>query len=395
MAHLQQTMSTMSWTLTHATPHHISSETQYVEFMLPGFHPSKKWKPQKATCTQFAWDQAGGFNRQHEYEVKITMAPKPFAKGSMRVAYEMLQVCEDPNVILWYESRHDASGPLGFTGSCVLVDITPGRKAPQALRMVAKIGPQAPLQFVRSSCLASFYADAFCRQSRQKVTVLPCYLYSVTEDDGDIREYCVEDYVPGAFVKWISNSGCISDEQGSDVIAAFAHFSWHCSNGSHMVSDIQGVIHDGQYVLFDPQICSGSRNFGRADLGMDSMRTFFSNHKCNKLCQALGLSTRRLPVSQKESKVIQEPPTSPNECPGERVLVVKFGSPPIGGDGLSEFFARLSKEPQLMACQQTLKDSGHSCELRGGVMLFVTPEQAARIPRAVAKLPLLCIVVIS
>jgi len=60
----------------------------------------------------------------------------------------------------------------------------------------------------------------------------------------------------------------------------------------------------------------------------------------------------------------------------EKVHILRFGSPPAGGDGLQQFRATLLEGPHLRSCREALQDIGCSCELHGGALMFVKPEQA-------------------
>ena len=63
-----------------------------------------------------------------------------------------------------------------------------------------------------------------------------------------------------------------------------------------MVVDLQGVISvdgAGQKIikLTDPAIhCTDSLRFGRTNLGVDGMKSFFTKHVCNQICKRMGLT---------------------------------------------------------------------------------------------------------
>merc|ERR1712150_219976 len=211
------------------------------------------------------------------------------------------------------------------------------------------------MEYVKSACLAEFYVERFSKLTEKNVTALPCYLYSLGDE-----HFCGEDFVGGMCTKWISNSGEISDETGEDVASALAHFSWYFSDGAHMVADIQGVIYDQNYIIFDPQILSTSKCFGPADLGGEGMKNFFCAHRCNEICRSLGLSLE------------------------EEVLLLRFGSPPVSrGDGMAKFRELLMNCPQLHVCREALEREGHSWVIERlvvwgpsqyGVLMFVKPD---------------------
>lgn len=93
------------------------------------------------------------------------------------------------------------------------------------------------------------------------------------------------------FEKFTSNSGWIGDEDYWEVraMAAFTHFTYYQSGGSHIVCDIQGRYRDdgrkNRFELTDPAICSVAQSYGPTDLGMAGIESFFANHQCNEFCQ--------------------------------------------------------------------------------------------------------------
>ena len=81
---------------------------------------------------------------------------------------------------------------------------------------------------------------------------------------------------------------------------ALAHFSVFDSDLELVLVDIQGIISTaihpedggrGSKVLnlFDLMFHSADGSFGLGDAGVQGIRGFFTKHKCNKICAALGL----------------------------------------------------------------------------------------------------------
>lgn len=71
-----------------------------------------------------------------------------------------------------------------------------------------------------------------------------------------------------------------------------SHFSYENSDQQKMVVDIQGSGNSNQCIYTDPQLHSVKKEFGRADRGKVGIDKFFSTHKCNFICQELGLPVR-------------------------------------------------------------------------------------------------------
>ena len=126
--------------------------------------------------------------------------------------------------------------------------------------------------------------------------------------------YAVEPFLAGAFTKYSSNSGFVTDEVLRNTPHAFSHYTFEASGGEELVVDVQGV---GD-LLTDPQIHTrdgagrGRGNMGlrcpglRLEPGASSsasdvllptparappwdrgMALFFANHRCNALCRQL------------------------------------------------------------------------------------------------------------
>ncbi|CAK4086027.1 unnamed protein product [Aphanomyces euteiches] len=103
---------------------------------------------------------------------------------------------------------------------------------------------------------------------------------------------CVEEYLPGAYVKYSNNNGFVgketstTEERERNTPQAFSHFTFVSSDYRLMVVDIQGV--NDSYT--DPQIHTvDGRGFGVGNLGTLGMEKFLESHRCNEVCRWLGL----------------------------------------------------------------------------------------------------------
>jgi len=102
---------------------------------------------------------------------------------------------------------------------------------------------------------------------------------------GKPRLMHVEPYLPGEYKKHNNNWGFVCYED-RNTPQAFSHLTYVESKGQYLVVDIQGV--GDMYT--DPQIHSkDGEGFGIGNCGVEGMEEFFKSHKCNTLCQYLGL----------------------------------------------------------------------------------------------------------
>ncbi|KAI1694505.1 alpha-kinase family domain-containing protein [Ditylenchus destructor] len=81
------------------------------------------------------------------------------------------------------------------------------------------------------------------------------------------------------------------------ILTSFPTKCFQISSGYLMVVDLQGVISTDEngvktLELTDPAIhCTDLTRFGRTNLGLEGMKTFFGRHVCNKFCRAMELKS--------------------------------------------------------------------------------------------------------
>ena len=76
----------------------------------------------------------------------------------------------------------------------------------------------------------------------------------------------IEDYLPGTFVKWNSNSGW---HKTFDVsVQAFCHWTYHISRGHYLFCDAQSIRTPSKYILTDPCILSNTPKGGKYGVAM-------------------------------------------------------------------------------------------------------------------------------
>lgn len=98
----------------------------------------------------------------------------------------------------------------------------------------------------------------------------------------------VEDFIPGKYIKFNSNSG-YEDQNLSQFLTAFCHWTWQVSGHKIMVCDLQGVKSNNGYLLTDPAVHSEDQIYGPTDLGIVGMENVLRGHKCNRICNRLQL----------------------------------------------------------------------------------------------------------
>jgi Alpha-kinase family len=74
------------------------------------------------------------------------------------------------------------------------------------------------------------------------------------------------------------------------IMQAPRHYSYHASNGRLLLCDLQGGVYQDGFILTDPVIMSGTREYGPTNLGQEGIATFFSRNKCNPFCSGRGWS---------------------------------------------------------------------------------------------------------
>lgn len=151
--------------------------------------------------------------------------------------------------------------------------------------------PSSYLSDVEMQAVCAHYAELYNEHEPPlKVYYARSWLLKL-RDRGDL--VCsVEEFLPGAYVKYSNNNGYVGKETSSteererNTPQAFSHFTFVASDYRLMVVDIQGV--NDSYT--DPQIhTADGRGFGAGNLGTFGMERFLESHRCNEVCQWLGL----------------------------------------------------------------------------------------------------------
>lgn len=96
----------------------------------------------------------------------------------------------------------------------------------------------------------------------------------------------MERHVEGDYVKYNDNWSWCDEKRNTPQ--AFSHFTWEASGNKLLICDLQGV---GD-CWTDPQIhTTDGRGFGKGNAGLQGVRQFMKQHKCNGICRALKLQS--------------------------------------------------------------------------------------------------------
>jgi len=96
----------------------------------------------------------------------------------------------------------------------------------------------------------------------------------------------MERHVEGEYVKYNDNWSWCDEKRNTPQ--AFSHFTWEASGNKLLICDLQGV---GD-CWTDPQIHTvDGRGFGKGNAGLQGVRQFMKQHKCNGICRALKLQS--------------------------------------------------------------------------------------------------------
>mmetsp|Transcript_6504 Transcript_6504/g.13578 ORF Transcript_6504/g.13578 Transcript_6504/m.13578 type:complete len:354 (-) Transcript_6504:1128-2189(-) len=213
-------------------------------------------------------------------ERTVMLSTMPFAQGGLRNVYRMTEETVDgTRYFVGKESRHVVpyNQRLKFhceTSSCQATSATYAKEFNKALIEAKRSFPNAVLQQLTD------------------VTVLVAEVYRLKDVSfsGGYRYLAVESEMKGTYEKYNSNNGYVIKSNSPEALVAqsFSHFSYEHSGQNEMVVDIQG----SGFTYTDPQLHSKEKLYGRADRGTSGFDDFFKTHRCNCICEALGLQKR-------------------------------------------------------------------------------------------------------
>jgi hypothetical protein len=86
------------------------------------------------------------------------------------------------------------------------------------------------------------------------------------------------------FQKFNSNSGAA--DVTATVAQALSHYSYHASDGTELLCDLQGGKIGDSYVLSDVVMMSMTKKYGNTDLGATGIENWLHSHRCTQFCSS-------------------------------------------------------------------------------------------------------------
>ncbi|CAM9749247.1 unnamed protein product [Heterosigma akashiwo] len=205
-------------------------------------------------------------NGTKHYEKHIKIAPQPFAKGAIRLAYKgQLQLDKGVRDVILKEFQVAVAEAHSMEKYMAQIEV---------------------------SSVASFLAEEYNKQKEshlKKVRVLKSTVVKAEHrvvGKGD-RLYCMEDPLAGQFVKFCNNTGHWEESRLDLTLLNFSEFTHTVTGGYMMVVDLQGIVTDDKFLLTDPVIlCMDTSRFGNTNLGVEAMvrcNNAIRAHKMNLL----------------------------------------------------------------------------------------------------------------
>ena len=196
--------------------------------------------------------------------IDVKIAPNPFAEGNARIAFHGIEVSHSNKKVVFKESKRTGKGSNAMKRYIEDME-TQTISAALALEFSQKVSLPTPIKF-----------------GVAKIAVFP------KTQQNPLRFMARETLLVGDYEKFNNNAGVVV--AGSEDLQAFSHWTYVRTKGKMIVVDLQGVKESRGLLLTDPAIHSlDLLRFGKTNLGPRGMRLFFDTHKCNSLCQMVGV----------------------------------------------------------------------------------------------------------
>lgn len=194
----------------------------------------------------------------------------PIGEGTSRIAYEAREVGQDKELI---------------------VKLMKGKGASRLIYSEGLLERQKDT--IYCSAVAQYFAKKFNEErprGKKSIRFLPATLVYLNKPCGTRILMTCEEKLQGRFVKWTANVICGCTTQNIDELSAFSHFTYQESNQRLMITDLQGVETESEYILTDPCVlCSDNTPYRPTNLGIPGMQKYLSMHRCNEICTYLDL----------------------------------------------------------------------------------------------------------
>lgn len=234
---------------------------QGLEWKTDGFCP-----PEPATKHRYNKETSSWTSEEVTVQLRIN---RPIAEGTNRLVYLMLEVSNPTQQQYVAKSiKQLTTGRKEYFNDAIMQ-----AKCALLAAEYNKRGPPKMIHFLESTVIEL--------KSRPHDATGGCPLFMV------------ESFLSGLYKKHSNNYGYVDYHSDRNTPQAFSHFSYHISNGLLIVVDIQGV--NDTYT--DPQLHSSLPPnappvYGEGDLGALGISKFFETHRCNALCDFLGLNKK-------------------------------------------------------------------------------------------------------
>ena len=256
-------------------------------------------------------------NRTRGFEIE----EQPFGKGRERLAYIFFEIDDTgmrvgkPLVAKESMAIEDAGSSLKFHLSFCRDQVLAQTLAVQFNDLVSICDDLRPVEGGSMPPVINFAA---------------CSVYEYACRDGMLEGLLVEAFLKGKFTKFNGNNGYICQSTArqkqislaigevnlTDFLHAFSHWSLVESGFRRLVCDLQGILNEEgrnpKFELTDPCICTRrsdrtrktkKKGDRRTDMGMWGIRQFLKSHKCNKVCECLGIERYRNVLTVKSGEI--------------------------------------------------------------------------------------------